>query len=201
MTISLMRTTFIQYTRQTACLFLLILVTFTGCKEEQAVASTQVPVPEVSIHDKALKRRAGKWLYKGMPFTGTLISRYQNGKLRTQVSVTGGYWDGWYRAWYPDGSIQEERQYNRGLKAGHHWGCWENGRQKFSYEFAAGRYHGAVKEWYPDGSPYRHFNYKKGREAGAQKLWRANGQYQANYVVRNNRRYGLTGLKLCVKAG
>ena len=40
------------------------------------------------------------------------------------------------------------------------------------------------------------FNYVNGYESGSQKLWFNNGEVKSNYVIKNNRRYGLLGLKL-----
>ena len=37
-----------------------------------------------------------------------------------------------------------------------------------------------------------------GYEEGSQKAWWQNGVIRANYVVKNGRRYGLIGLKLCM---
>ena len=59
-------------------------------------------------------------------------------------------------------------------------------------------YEGDVKVWYPDGSLFQHFKYKKGHEDGAQKVWKSDGRIKANYVVRDGRRYGLTGVKNCI---
>ena len=42
------------------------------------------------------------------------------------------------------------------------------------------------------------FNYVNGYENGSQKLWFNNGEVKSNYVIKNNRRYGLLGTKNCV---
>ena len=41
-------------------------------------------------------------------------------------------------------------------------------------------------------------NYIKGKEVGRQQLWYDDGGVRSNYVMLNNRRYGLLGTKNCV---
>ena len=41
------------------------------------------------------------------------------------------------------------------------------------------------------------FNYKMGREFGSQKVWYLDGKIKSNYIIKNNRRYGLLGTKNC----
>jgi antitoxin component YwqK of YwqJK toxin-antitoxin module len=41
------------------------------------------------------------------------------------------------------------------------------------------------------------FNYVNGQEEGLQRAWFPNGEVQANYVAKNNRKYGITGVKNC----
>ena len=56
---------------------------------------------------------------------------------------------------------------------------------------------GELKEWMETGQPYRFFHYIKGYEEGSQKMWWSNGSIRANYVIKNGKRYGLLGLKIC----
>ena len=41
------------------------------------------------------------------------------------------------------------------------------------------------------------FNYKNGQQHGSQKVWYLNGKIKSNYVIKDNRRYGLLGTKNC----
>ena len=83
-------------------------------------------------------------------------------------------------------------------KIGKHIGYWENGQPQFEFYFEDGEHHGVAKEWYQNGQTYRTFHYEHGYEQGSQKMWWENGIIRANYVVKNGRRYGLIGLKLCM---
>ena len=88
--------------------------------------------------------------------------------------------------------------YHAGKKIGKHLGFWENGQPQFEFYFEDGEHHGIAKEWYQNGQPYRTFHYEHGYEQGSQKMWWENGIIRANYVIKNGRRYGLIGLKLCM---
>ena len=88
--------------------------------------------------------------------------------------------------------------YRQGKKIGIHKGYYENGNPKFEYHFIQGEHHGIAKEWYENGQDYKFFHYNMGYEEGSQKAWWENGVIRANYVVKNGRRYGLIGLKLCM---
>jgi antitoxin component YwqK of YwqJK toxin-antitoxin module len=75
---------------------------------------------------------------------------------------------------------------------------FRSGQPQFEFYFEDGEYHGVAKEWYQNGQAYRTFHYEHGYEQGSQKMWWENGIIRANYVVKNGRRYGLIGLKLCM---
>ncbi len=45
--------------------------------------------------------------------------------------------------------------------------------------------------------PFRKLSYAMGHESGLQQLWQSDGALYANYIVREGRKYGLTGTKEC----
>ena len=55
-----------------------------------------------------------------------------------------------------------------------------------------------MKEWYATGQPARYENYHEGSETGLQRQWFTDGTLKFNYVARNGRHYGFTGVKNCV---
>ena len=83
-------------------------------------------------------------------------------------------------------------------KEGKHIGFWEDGKPKFEFYFTKGEHDGMANEWYSNGQAYKAFHYTMGYENGSQKMWWENGVIRANYAVKQGRRYGLIGLKLCM---
>ena len=68
----------------------------------------------------------------------------------------------------------------------------------FEYNLKDDEYNGSLKEWNRKGQIIKSFNYVNGYEKGSQKLWFDNGEVRSNYVIKNNRRYGLLGTKNCI---
>ena len=88
--------------------------------------------------------------------------------------------------------------YINGKKEGVHKGWWPDGKQKFIFELYNNEYNGEFKEWYASGLLAKQLHYKNGQKEGSQKLWWDNESVRANYVIKNGKKYGLIGLKLCI---
>lgn len=113
----------------------------------------------------------------------------------------GGYFngveEGRHFQRYPGGKMREERHYINGRKDGLQRGWWPDGKPRFLFTCYAGEFEGKFEEWSDSGILIKQFHYNSGREEGSQKLWWSNGSMRANYVVRDGRKFGLIGLKLC----
>ncbi len=157
----------------------------------------QPPIVKEITTDSTLKTERGVTYNNGQPFTGKAFTL--NAQMDTVVIdfYLDGKLHGVSRSWYASGKRMQERLYQNGRKEGIHQGWWPNGKMKFQYEFKNDEYEGSVKEWYENGVPYKHFTYSSGQEEGAQKMWKLDGKIYANYIVKNNRIYGLSGRKLC----
>ena len=131
-------------------------------------------------------------------YDGYVFKEFQKGDTALFIGYLNGLEEGLSKKWYPNKQISEIRMYRQGKKIGIHKGYYENGNPKFEYHFIQGEHHGIAKEWYENGQDYKIFHYNMGYEEGSQKAWWQNGVIRANYVVKNGRRYGLIGLKLCM---
>ena len=92
----------------------------------------------------------------------------------------------------------EQRYYVQGVKTGTLKRYWSNGKIQAIYFFANGEYQGTCREWNPEGKLVREMNYERGHESGSQKQWYDDGSIRSNYIIRNDRRYGLLGTKNCI---
>ena len=131
-------------------------------------------------------------------FSGYLYALHPNGDTALIKSFHKGVEDGLTKILHPNKQMAEERFYREGKKVSVHRGWWPNGHLKFRYEFEDGEFNGTLKEWYENGTLFKTFHYLKGHEEGTQQLWWINGKIRSNYVIKNNRRYGLLGTKNCV---
>lgn len=162
--------------------------------------NTPEPGSTVYSNDKKLSRSEGKMYYNRKLFTGAVIELYGNGDVFKVTSYKKGVEEGIQTAFLENGKIMEKRFYENGHKEGTHTGWWENGNLRFEFHFMNGLYEGNQKEWDESGMLYTDFNYVKGYEEGLQRAWYPDGTIQANYIVKNNRKYGLTGVKNCQSA-
>ncbi len=163
---------------------------FVSCKKDEILI--------VDATSKAFNLDNGVLKFEDSPFTGKLVSHFQNGQIQSEIFYTEGRKQGSEKQWFQDGALALERFYNQGVKVGIHKAWWQNGAQKFVYTFNnKGEFHGNVKEWYADGKRSMDFNYKNGKESGSQKLWKIDGSIKSNYEVIDGERFGLVGLKKC----
>jgi len=152
----------------------------------------------ISDSHNDLELNNGILFFGNETFNGTIISRYVNQSMKSEIQYLKGKKNGFERHWYKNHTLAIDRTYHNGLKVGIHYGFWENGKKKFIYHFNdQGAYEGSVKEWFRTGQLLRHFNYVNGRESGKQQMWLENGKLRANYEVIDDERYGLIGLKKC----
>jgi MORN repeat variant len=182
---------------------LAILLYFTasctyGYKKPADKRTKAIPAVYRQTNDAGFSFRQDTLLYLGEKYSGHAYSVYPDGDSAFSGAYFNGLEEGASKRWYANGQLLEERNYFEGRKFGLHRGWWENGQPKFEYHFEDGEHHGELKEWYASGQLYRSFHYKRGYEEGSQKIWWNNGTIRANYVVRNGKKYGLIGLKLCI---
>lgn len=164
-----------------------------GKEELQSI----IPDKTANISDPNLTKKAALVYLNDSLYSGFLVSHYEDGKLQSMAGYVKGKLEGESFQYYNNGQLRESRFYRKNRKTGHHIGFWPDGEQKFAYDFESGIHVGELKEWYASGQPYRFFNYIEGQENGSQKMWGLDGTIRANYVVKNDHRYGLIGLKNC----
>ena len=175
------------------CSALLLLVIF-GCID---LDSKEVKSFNVEIFD--FNSKNGIFFKNKTPFTGRVFKLHENGLDTVYIqSYFKGVKNGQFVRFYPKNRIFEKRNYINGKKEGIHIGYWEDGSLAFKYNLKDDEYNGSLKEWNRNGQIIKSFNYVNGYEKGSQKLWFDNGEVRSNYVIKNNRRYGLLGTKNCI---
>lgn len=169
---------------------------FCGCTENRPVTGSTEYLT-MDGNDKSLNVK-NRLLYKdSLLFTGKLVNLYGSNDTARMSEYVSGKLSGNQSIFYAGGMLSEERYYENGNKEGEHKGWWPSGKQKFVYHFKNDVFDGNFKMWNESGMLFNDFNYTKGHEDGPQKAWFPDGSIQANYVAKNNRKYGLTGVKNC----
>ncbi|GAB4022102.1 toxin-antitoxin system YwqK family antitoxin [Spirosoma koreense] len=159
------------------------------------------PSPEVNHYIDArtvqIESREGSSFIQNKPITGVLFSINTQGDTLFRVPFFGGKENGKALFFYPGNRIREERFFVNGWKEGTHRGWYENGRPMFEYHFHDDLFESSYREWFPNGKLFRNMHYEKGQESGVQQSWSVTGTIKMNYVIKNDRRYGLLGTKNC----
>jgi antitoxin component YwqK of YwqJK toxin-antitoxin module len=136
--------------------------------------------------------------FNQIAYTGYVYELYDNGDTLSVEFYKEGLKNGSWKKFYVGGSLKEIRGFNNGKKEGNYEGFYIDGSKNFSFNFYNGEYHGTNRIWTKDGQLIEELNYLNGYENGSQKVWYLNGKIKSNYVIKNNRRFGLLGTKNCV---
>ena len=130
-------------------------------------------------------------------FTGYRFELGEKADTISLQSYFNGVEEGTQKKWYPNGQLSEQRFYINGKKEGIQQGWWPNGKQKFYFKTYNNEYTGEFREWLETGLLIKCFHYENGYEVGSQRLWWNDGTVRANYVIKNGKKYGLLGYKIC----
>ena len=137
--------------------------------------------------------------YNNKIFSGKVVKLYSNTNDTFSISIyKNGLKDNIWKKFYRNGNIQELREYKKGKKIGKYFGYYINGNKKFEENFKNNFNHGKIFVWSNDGKLIRESNFINGYESGKQQRWDKNGKIISNYIIKNNRRYGLLGTKNCI---
>lgn len=168
-----------------------------GC---QANTTSEMAIPAVFVSADAIgwQEREGRLWLHNQPFSGWQYQCRPTGDTAFVGAYRAGKAEGMHRFWHENQQLREARHYRNGWQEGVQRGWFDTGKPAFVYQFQDDVYDGSRKEWYPDGQMARDGHYHDGQESGLQRLWYANGSLKANYVARNGRNYGFTGVKNCV---
>lgn len=134
---------------------------------------------------------------RGKKYSGYAYTLYPGNDTASVFGYWQGLQEGVAKKWHANRRLAEYRTYVSGKKEGIHTAWWPNGGPKFMFAVSNDAYTVDLKEWNSEGVLVKWFHYKNGQEMGSQKLWWDDGSIRANYVIRNGKKYGLIGVKLC----
>lgn len=156
-----------------------------------------VPGNFINASDTHFIQRQDTIYYDHDLFTGFQFVLDDKGDTLKKCGFFNGVEEGLQQKWYPNGRLEEERFYINGKKEGLQQGWWPNGQMKFHFTAYDNEYEGEFREWLPNGLLIKCFHYEHGYEKGSQRLWWNDGTVRANYVIKDGKKYGLLGLKIC----
>ena len=178
-----------------SCLFFIFLFFIFSC--DKTVETNE----SIFVNADSIKLKASKGVsyYKGTPFTGTAFTLGENQKDTLSFKkYLSGKKHGTWTSFYPDKSLREKRVYVNGSKEGQHVRYWPDGKIRLLFHLKSDEYNGNSKTWNRAGMLISDRNFLNGHENGAQRVWYDNGKIKSNFIIKNNRRYGLLGTKNCI---
>ena len=167
-------------------------------KNNELMIAKTIPAFYIPSTDKSLSIRSDTIYFKARLFTGYTYELFEHGDTSFVNGYFNGVEEGPHQKFYPGHKLWEQRFFINGKKHGTQKSWWPDGKPKMDYTAINNEYEGVFREWNSAGSLVRQFHYTKGMEAGRQQLWWDNGKLRANYEVRNGRKYGSIGIKLCM---
>ena len=132
-----------------------------------------------------------------IPFSGTGVEHYADGKVFEKIGYLKGKKRGLHQKWFESGALAFEAQYFENKLHGKSSSWWSNGKIRSESNFDFGKSHGLQTEWYNSGVKFKESNLNQGLEEGMQRAWRENGKIYINYEAKNGRIFGLKRSNLC----
>lgn len=152
----------------------------------------------INKNSKFLNLRKTPALFNNKPINGFVYDLYPNGDTLSTGFYKNGLKSGVWKIYYNGAILKESREFKKGKRQGFYLGFYKNGAKNFSFSFLDDEYNGTNIIWAKNGKKIEEHNYLGGYERGVQKTWYLNGKIKSNYIIKNNRRYGLLGTKNCV---
>lgn len=172
---------------------LTIVLFLISCSQQHVPAEFR----SYSIDSVKLKNVSGVLFNGKSAFTGIVYALSESGDSIFSRCYSNGLEEGVHKLWYPNGRLQEIRQYKQGKKTGASIGFWPDGNKRYRYYFRNDLYEGIQYEWYGNKQLYSKKKYIAGYESGVQQSWNPDGSIKSNYEARNGRNYGNIGKKNC----
>ena len=98
--------------------------------------------------------------------------------------------------YFPNGQLSSKRIYKNGKLHSYQEGWHSNGKKRFKSQYYKNIKIGKKLDWHDNGQLAHEISFKGGKEFQV-KAWRRSGQIYANFIIKNNRPYGLKGDKAC----
>ncbi|MEG9320917.1 toxin-antitoxin system YwqK family antitoxin [Fusobacterium varium] len=113
------------------------------------------------------------------PFTGKVISKYDNGSLFSEYNYINGRLNGFFKEYYENGQLLSEGNYKDDELEGILRYYYENGQLLSEGNYKDDELEGILKYYYENGQLEREENYKNGNRDGLLKEYSEAGELKA----------------------
>lgn len=175
---------FRRYSSRVRLSALLILTLLTAWVIAGAARVSPVRQSEVRAHQ--LQSVEGRLHLKdhSLPFTGTLVEYYPNGRLRSRSSVREGRLDGLSLGWNPEGGLQVREHFIDGQSHGLRVRWAEDGSKVSETPVVNAVVQGTFRKWHLDGRLAIEASFVDGKPHGVSRAWDREGQLVSEVDMR-----------------
>ena len=121
----------------------------------------------------------------GEAFSGTMVSHYPDGTLRSRSEVVEGRLHGVSEGWYPNGMIETREHFRDGVSHGVRKRWHPNGQLASRAEIREGKLHGTFRRWHEHGQPSQVIHMREGVAHGLSLGYFPSGYLQARVELDN----------------
>ncbi|MCC5808382.1 MAG: toxin-antitoxin system YwqK family antitoxin [Opitutales bacterium] len=121
----------------------------------------------------------------GEAFSGTMVSNYPDGTVRSRSEVVEGRLHGVSEGWHPDGTLETREHFREGVSHGVRERWHPNGQIASRAEIRDGRLHGVFRRWHENGNPAQIIHMQDGVAHGLSLGYFPSGYLQARVELDN----------------
>ena len=145
--------------------------------------ATEAPGPErVRAELKQVDGRLAA-AESGEAFTGTMVSHYPDGTLRSRSEVVEGRLNGVSEGWYADGTLETREHFHDGVSHGVRERWHPNGQLASRAEIREGQLHGTFRRWHGNGELAQVIEMRAGVPHGLSLGYFPSGHLQARVML------------------
>ena len=125
------------------------------------------------------------------PYTGKIVSYYENGQLEYLENYKDGVAHGLCEGYYENGQLSYSENYKNDYPHGLCKGYYENGQLEYSENYKDGELHGLLEHYYENGQMERYGNFVNGEPDGFTFTYYENGQLEYLETYEDGELHGL----------
>jgi antitoxin component YwqK of YwqJK toxin-antitoxin module len=130
----------------------------------------------LNVRGQEIKEVNGICYSGDKPYSGKLVTHYENGTIKMESSFKKGMKHGEFRVYFNNGQLNEIRYYRKNVMSGH-WITWnEKGIRVGEAGYKNGLKHGKWLVWSDEGNLLYEMYYSKGIKRGTWKNYNEQGE-------------------------
>jgi len=158
----------------------IVLCFWSGRLSVTPLQALELTGARVKLEDGRLLRRDNN-----EPFTGFLIERYEDGKLKSRSAISNGLMHGLSEGWHTNGTLQISEPFLNGVSHGTRVKWHPNGQKLSEATVVHGQLHGPFRRWHENGKLAEEMVLKSGAPDGKAVSYFPSGYIQAETTLSN----------------